>query len=353
MLFSKQKEIVGLDIGSSMIKAVQLKEGPKGFHLEKFGLMPLMPEIIVDGTIIDAGRVVEAIKALFKEQKIKPKNVAISISGHASVIIKRITIPEMSEEELSESIRWEAEQYVPFSIDEVELDFQILSTGKTGSGQMEVLLVAVKKDKINDYFTVTSEAGLTPVIVDVDAFAIENMYELSYEPERGKNVALINIGASAMNMNIMKDGISLFTRDSSVGGNQFTEAIQKEFGLSFEDAEKVKKGEEVAGVSSTEVESIIEGLSGDIASEISRSFDFFKTTMVGEDVEIVVLSGGSAKLKGLPNILSERLGAMVEVANPFKNIYIDPKIFDANYLQDVAPIAAVAVGLAIRRIGDR
>lgn len=353
MLFSRQKEIVGLDIGSSLIKAVQLKEGPKGFHLEKFGVSPLMPEIIVDGTIIDASRVVQTIKSLFKEQKITQKNVAISVSGHASVIIKRITIPEMTEEELSESIRWEAEQYVPFSIDEVELDFQILSPGKTGSGQMEVLLVAVKKDKINDYVTVTTEAGLTPVIVDVDAFAIENMYELNYEPERGKNIALVNIGASTMNMNIIKDGISLFTRDSSMGGNQFTEAIQKELGLGFEDAEKAKKGEEIPGVSHTEVESIIEGISGDIASEISRSFDFFKTTAVGEDVDKVILSGGCAKLKGLSAVISEKLGTIVEVANPFKNIQIDPKKFDLAYLQDISPIAGVVLGLAIRKVGDR
>jgi type IV pilus assembly protein PilM len=353
MLFPKQKEIIGLDIGSSLIKAIQLREGPKGFHLEKFGIAPLQPEIIVDGTIIDASRLVEAIRLLCKEQKIKTKNVAISVSGHASVIIKRITIPEMSEEELSESIRWEAEQYVPFSIDEVELDFQILSPGKTGSGQMEVLLVAVKKDKINDVVTVTTEAGLAPVIVDVDAFAIENMYEINYEPEIGRNIALVNIGASTINMNIVRDGISLFTRDTSMGGNQVTEAIQKEFGLSFEDAERAKKGEEVPGVSITEVGSIIDGISGDIASEISRSFDFFKSTQVGEEVAKVVLSGGCAKLKDLSNLLSEKLGAIVEVANPFKNISIDPKAFDTDYLLNIAPMTAVAVGLAIRRIGDR
>ncbi len=353
MLFSKPKEVVGLDIGSSLIKAVQLREGPKGFHLEKFGVMPLAPEIIVDGTIIDASRVIESIGNLFKELKIKTKNVAISVSGHASVIIKRVTIPEMTEEELSESIRWEAEQYVPFSIDEVELDFQILSPSKAGSGQMEVLLVAVKKDKINDYVSATTGAGLSPVVVDVDAFAIENMYELNYEPDIGKNIALVNIGASTMNMNIMKEGISLFTRDSSMGGNQFTEAIQKEFGLSFEDAEKVKKGEDVPGVSSQEVDSIIENLSRDIASEISRSFDFFKSTMVGEDVEKVILSGGCAKLKGLSGILSESLRSVVIVADPFKNIQIDQKAFDMGYIHENAPMSAVAVGLAIRRAGDR
>jgi len=353
MLFSRKKEIVGLDIGSSLIKAVQFSEGPKGFHLERFGIAPLSPEIIVDGTIIDASRVVQSIRSLFKEQKITQKNVAISVSGHASVIVKRITIPEMTEEELNESIKWEAEQYVPFSIDEVELDFQIISSGRTGSGQMEVLLVAVKKDKINDYVTVTTEAGLNPVIVDVDAFAVENMYELNYEQEMGKNIALVNIGASTMNINIIKDGISRFTRDSSMGGNQFTEAIQKDLGLSFEDSEKAKKGEDVAGVSPTDVESIIEGISGDIASEISRTFDFFKATTVGEDVEKVILCGGCAKLKGLSDIISERLGAVVEVANPFKNIEIDAKRFDLAYLQDIAPLAGVAVGLAIRKVGDR
>lgn len=353
MLFSRKKEIVGLDIGSGLVKAVQLSAEPKGFHLTRFGVVPLGSDIIVDGTIINAGQVNEAIKTLFKENKITAKNVAISISGHASVIIKRITIPEMTEEELSESIRWEAEQYVPFPIDEVELDFQILSPGKAGSGQMEVLLVAVKKDKINDYVNVTTGAGLIPLIVDADVFALQNMFELNYEQESGKNIALVNIGASTMNMNIIKDGLSLFTRDSSMGGNQLSESIQKEFGLSYDDAEKVKKGEEFPGVSPDEAGAIIEGFSTDIASEISRSFDFFKTTMVGEDVEKVFISGGCAKLKRLPSLLSERFGMPVEVVNPFKSINIDPKSFDTSYIDDMAPIAAVAVGLATRKAGDR
>lgn len=353
MFFSKKEEIVGLDIGSSLIKAVELKKGPKGFQLKNFGFIPLDPEIIVDGSIIDASRVVEGIRRLFEEQKFKSKDVTISVSGHASVIIKRVTIPEMSEEELRESIRWEAEQYIPFSIDEVELDFQILSPSKTGTGQMDVLLVAVKKDKINDYVTVAKEAGLNPVVVDVDVFAIENMYELNYEMEVGKNIALVNIGANTTNVNIIKDNVSLFTRDSSMGGNQITKAIQKEFSLSFENAEKAKRGEEVHGVSPNEVYPIIQNISRDFASEVSRSIDFFKSTTVGEDVEKVILSGGCAKMRMLSNILSENLDALVITVNPFNNIYTDPKTFDAGYVQDIAPIAAVAVGLAIRKVGDK
>lgn len=353
MFFTSEKGIIGLDIGSNSIKAVQLREAPEGFHLERFGIVPLMPEIIVDGAIMDASRVVEAIRTLIKEQKIKTKNAAISVSGHASVIVKRITIPEMTEEELSESIRWEAEQYIPFPIDDVNLDFEILFRGREETGRMEVLLVAAKKDKINDYVAVTTEAGLSPVIVDVDAFAIENMYEINYELERGKTISLVNIGASTMNMNIIKDGFSIFTRDSSIGGNQFTEAIQKEFGLGFEDAERVKKGEEVPGVSPEDVGSIMETLSSDIVLEISRSFDYFKSAMSGEEAERLILSGGCAKVKGLSDILVERLGIPVEVVNPFRNINIDPRVFDTAYLEDIAPMAAVAVGLAIRRVWDR
>ena len=242
------KGLAGIDIGSKNIKAVQLKEVRGGYQLERFGYLSIPPELIVDGSILDSLRVVDVLKELVKKARLKVKDVVISVSGHSSVIVKRISLPEMSEEELSESIKFEAEQYVPFDIEDVNLDFQILGP-REEPGQMDVLLVAVKKDKINEYVSVVREAGLNPVIVDADVFALENMYEINYEIEPGKNVALVNIGASAINMNILKGGVSAFTRDSSIGGNLHIEAFQKELNIPYESAERLVRGETVEGVS--------------------------------------------------------------------------------------------------------
>lgn len=345
------KSSIGLDIGSSYFKVVQLKDTKKGYELELFDMLPIPQEIIVDGAIIDSLRLVDALKELIKKSRIKTKNAVIGISGHASVIIKRISLPEMSEEDLTESIKFEAEQYVPFDIEDVNLDFQILGP-REEPGQMDVILVAVKKDIINEYVTVVKEAGLNPVIVDVDAFALENMYEVNYEIEPNRNVALVNIGASTINMNILKGGVSVFTRDSSLGSNLHTEAIQKAFGATYENAERLKKGESVEGVAPEDAYSAIMSASEDIIGEVGRSLDYYKSTTLQEDINEVILSGGGVLIKDFSRILSEKIGVESKLAEPFKNISI-PKKFDISYMQEMAPMAAVAVGLALRRPGDR
>lgn len=342
---------MGLDIGSSYVKAVQLKEKRGGYELELFDLIHLPPELIVDGSIIDSLRLVESLKELIKKARIKTKNVSISIAGHASVIIRRISLPEMTEDELSESIKFEAEQYVPFDIEDVNIDFQILGP-KDEPGQMDVMLVAVKKDIINEYVTVTKEAGLAPVVVDVDAFALGNMYEINYEIEQGKNVALVNVGARTINLNVLKNGISVFTRDSSIGTNVVTEAIQKQFNLSHENAERLLGGKEVEGATSEEAYEVMRGAYEEILTEITRSIEYFQTTTFHEEVGNIILSGGGAFLKDFPKLLAERAGIEVAVAEPFKNISI-PKKFDRAYIEEMAPLAAVAVGLALRRANDR
>ena len=354
MFFGKPKDIIGLDIGSSSVKLVKLKESGKSFQLERFGIQPLATELIVDGTIMDAGMVVDAIKALIAEQKIKTKTAAISLSGNA-VIVKKITLPAMSEDELAESIKWEAEQYIPFDINDVNVDFQILGSaqGAEGQPQINVVLVAVKKDKLNDYTALVTEAGLDPLVVDIDAFAIENMYGINYDAGHGEITALINIGASIMNINILKDGTFAFARDISIGGNRYTETIQKELGLSYEEAEKAKKGEAVEGVQADDSQRVINTVSAELASEITRSFDFFRTTSAHENIDKILISGGCSMLNGIAPFLSDKLGIGVELANPFKNIKINPKDFDPEYIQHAAPIAGVAVGLAMRRVGDK
>jgi type IV pilus assembly protein PilM len=350
-MFLKGKGSIGLDIGSSYIKTVKLKEAKGGYELDLFDLHPLPPELIVDGSIIDSLRLVDSIKEMIRKTGIKTKDAVISISGHSSAIIKRISLPEMSEEELSESIKFEAEQYVPFDIEDVNLDFQIIGP-KEEPGQMDVILVAVKKEIVNEYIAVVKEAGLNPIIVDIDSFALENMYVINYEIEPEKNIALLNIGASTINMSILKGGISVFTRDSSLGGNLHVEALQREFNISYESAERLKKGESVENISPDEAATIIESASEEILSEIIRSFDYYRSTTLHEDIAEVILSGGCALLKNFASMIAERSGIETRVAEPFRNIKI-PKKFDRTYIEEIAPIMAVAVGLALRKQGDR
>ena len=350
MLFG-EKSIIGLDIGSRNIKAIQLKESKDVYTLERLGITSLDSELIVDGSILDSTRVVEAIKELVLTTDIKAKNTTLSVSGHSSVIIKRITLPEISEEELSESINFEAEQYIPFDIEDVMLDFQILGLAEE-EGMIDVLIVAVKRDKITEYVSVVKEAGLIPAVVDIDSFALENMHELNYEFNEEANVALINVGASMININIIKGGVSVFTRDSSIGGNLYTEALQREFSMSFEDAERLIEGGEVEAVSLEMADPVLNTASDEIVSEISRSFDYFMDTTNYENIDEIILSGGVALIKDFPTFLAERTGINVSVAHPFNNINI-PDSFDQEYINKIEPLMAVAVGLALRKEGDK
>src|ERR1700675_3531235 len=229
------KTIVGLDVGSSSIKAVELRKTRAGIEVAHLGLEPIAPDIVVDSMIVDSGTVSSAIAKLFTETEIKSKAVATAVSGH-SVIVKKISLPSMSDQELAETIQKEAAQHIPFDLADVNLDYQILSDDAT-SPQMDVLLVAVKKDKILNYTNVLSMAGKTPAIVDIDALALQNCSEFNYEPAPTQVVALLNLGASVMNINIVKGTTPLFPRDVSVGGHQYTDSLQKELDLSFDDAE--------------------------------------------------------------------------------------------------------------------
>ncbi|MDA8087289.1 MAG: type IV pilus assembly protein PilM [Nitrospiraceae bacterium] len=350
-MFLGGKTSFGLDIGSSYIKAVQLKEKRGGYELELFDMVHLPPELIVDGSIIDSIRLVEALRQLVKKARIKTKNAIIGIAGHASVIIRRISLPEMTEEELEESIKFEAEQYVPFDIEDVSVDFQILGP-KEEPGQMDVMLVAVKKDIINEYVTVVREAGLVPAAVDINAFALSNMHEMNYEIEAGRNIALINLGSRTINLNVVKNGISVFTRDSSVGANTVTEALQKEFHLTYENAEKLLRGEEAEGTSPEAAFEVMLAAYEEILVEISRSLEYFQTTTMHEETNKVILSGGGALLRDFPKALAKKTGVEVSLAEPFRNVSI-PKRFDRAMLEEIGPIAGVAVGLAMRRPDDR
>ena len=350
-LFGKKKALVGLDIGSSAVKAVELNAGGKGeFHLVNLGMEPLPPEAIVDGAIMDSGSVIDAIQRLFSSRKIKTPDVATSLSGN-SVIVKKISLPQMSQEELAESIHWEAEQYIPFDIQDVSLDYEVLESGS--GGNMDVLLVAVKKDKIGDYSSVISQAGKTPSVIDVDVFSLQNCYELNYGVDPGQVVALLNVGASIMNINILKGHTSIFNRDIAVGGNQYTDAIQKDLNLSYDQAEALKKGARVEGAAPENLPPILQAVSENIALEIQKTFDFFKATSSEDRIDRILVSGGTAKLRGLQDLLSDRFEAGVEVMNPFNSVTYNPRQFDPDFINEIGPQAAIAVGLATRKVGDR
>jgi len=353
-LFAKAKTIVGLDIGSSAVKAVEVKPAGKGYKVTAFGTEPVPPDAIVDGAIIDAGSVAEAIRRVFDGNKaFKAKDVCASLSGNA-VIVKKITLPVMTENELAESIYWEAEQYIPFDIQDVNLDYQILDpgTGPNSRGSMDVLLVAAKKEKIGDYTNVIAQAGRTPLIVDVDAFALQNAFEVNYGLDAGRVVVLLNAGASAININILQGDQSVFTRDISMGGNAYTEAVQKELDLPFDSAEQLKKGIPVDGATFEEAQPVLHAVTENVLLEIHKTFDFFKASASTDHIDRIMLSGGASRVDGFHQMVQERFNAAVEDFDPFRTVAWDAKKLGGEPA-DMAPSAAVAVGLALRKVSER
>lgn len=349
-MIGAKKDVIGLDIGASSIKIAQLQQTKKGTELKAFGLLPLAPEVIVDGAIMDAEVVVETIQQALKQFKAKGKYTALSVAGH-SVIVKKIIVADMSREELENAIETEAQQYIPFDIEDVNVDFQILEPDETmQEGEMGILLVAVKKEKVDEHLELIREAKLDPIVVDVDAFAVENAYEINYEVDPDLIVGLVDIGAGTMNINILQDGVSSFVRDISIGGDHYTEAIQKEFNVNFEVAERLKRGQLVEGIAQEDVLAIVNTVSDDIAVEIQRSFDFFRASTMDVAIDKLYLSGGCSLFGGIDRFFEEKLGVEVEILNPFRNIKMSARKFDVDYLESIAPQAAVAIGLALRRL---
>lgn len=343
------KSLVGVDIGSSSVKAVELQKKGGNLQLTSLGYENLQPDTIVDGQIMELNNVSDVISSIFNEHKIKTTQVAAGVSGH-SVIVKNIVVPKMSEEELHESFSWHAEEHIPFDIADVNLDYQI--TG-TADDALSVLMAACKSDKIANVKQAIQLAGKHPVIIDVDAFALQNCYEINYRPAPGTVVALLNIGASTMNINILNGTRSIFARDASVGGSQYTSLLQKELGLSFEQAEGVKRGLPLPeGIEARPIQPIIETVSDILALEIQKTMDFYRATVEEGDSSIqkILLCGGGAKLPGLSEYLSKRFEIPVEFFDPFRHISVDARRFDPDYMREVVSEMAVAVGLALRGV---
>jgi len=352
VLFNRSKPVVGLDIGSSAVKAIELKKSGRGFKVTAIGVEPVPPDSIVDGAIIDAGAVTDAVRRLLSSTRFKAKDVVASLSG-SSVIVKKINLPVMSEADLADSIQWEAEQYIPFDIQDVNLDYQILTPAAERQGTMDVLLVAAKKDKIADYTGVVTAVGKKATVVDVDAFALQNAFETNYAEDHAKVVALVNAGASAINVNLVSGGVSLFTRDVGIGGNAFTEAVQKELGLPFDGAEDAKRGLPVEGVRADDVRPVLHAVMENVLLEIEKTFDFFKATSASDRIDRIVVSGGASLVDEFETALRERLGTEVERFDPFRTVPIDPAALQGGSAADFAPVCAVALGLALRKDGDR
>ena len=345
--------MVGLDIGSSRVKAVELKKNGDGYQLSKLGHAALPSEAIVQGAFLNTTAIVDSIRQALESAGIRSRDVATAISGH-SVIVKKVTVQAMSREQLEESIQWEAEQYIPFDVNEVNLDFQILDTAE-GEGQMDVLLVAAKKDLLDDYVQVIAEAGYTAQVVDIAGFAVENAYEVNRGEDDGEVIALANVGSQVTNINVVSGGIPVFTRDVALGGALYTEEIQKTLSIAFEEAERIKIGDaDVASkdVVPKEVEESMRQVTSQIVGEIARSLEFYSATAEDGNISKIVLAGGSAHVSGLAAAFEERMDVPVEVIDPLSNVQVGPGV-DPKEIEDLGPSLAVGMGLAMRRLDEQ
>lgn len=352
--FKKSKQVVGLDIGSGSLKLLEILDTPQGFYLNEFKQLPLPHGVIVNGEVIRSEELTNAIKSIFSLSRCRKKGVVTSLSGN-SVVIKKINFNLMSDDELRELILDEGSKYLPFDdMEEVYFDFQILKGSDVNPNQIEVVLVAARKDIVDKFTEAVTNAGLSVVIMDVDTFALETMYEENYDVKyEDEDVDfLINIGASITNINAVKGGVSIFTRDFVQGGNIITEALAAKLGVSFEEAELIKVGKVkgATGGDNLQIELLI--FAEPILTELERSIDYFRSRS-RDNIKHIILSGGTASIYGLAQELERRLGIKTEIVNPFRKIKCNEKVIDQATLAEIGPQAAVGVGLALRRLGDK
>ncbi|MCX4240277.1 type IV pilus assembly protein PilM [Paraliomyxa miuraensis] len=350
------KQCIGLDIGSSAIKLVQLKIGRRGVALMNFGIEPIPPQAIVDGVIMNHSAVVDAIRNLTRRIHLRGKGTAIAVSGNA-VIIKRLSIPAMEGPALEEQMEWEVRQNIPFSREDVVVDHEVL-VQQTPQGQMEVLLVAAKREVVQQYNQAVRDAGLQPLVVDTAAFALQNAVEggIGYAP--GEAVAIINVGASYSTLSIVNNGMPSFNREISAGGNTYTSAIQQRLAVSIDGAEAYKVGGAIAAAGAgadvvpQEVHRILAQVSEQVAEQFQRSLDFYINDAVDTQLSRIYLAGGSSLVPQLPKAIQDRSRIPVEILDPFVRVEVDARRFDVDYLRANAPVASIAFGLSLRRPGD-
>ncbi|TES90496.1 MAG: type IV pilus assembly protein PilM [Candidatus Cloacimonadota bacterium] len=343
-MFGKKKSVVGLDIGSSQIKVVELSGYPKATAILKVGIAPLLPDAIVDGEVMDREVVIDTIKTVFEKYNIQSKDVVASISGRG-VIVKKITMDKMKRTEVSEQIKWEAEQHVPFDIEDVSLAFEIINPD-TGEGQMEILLIAAKSEVVNSYVSLIKEIGLIPVVLDIAAFAIQNIYEFNYPLLPDKLIALVTIGAELTNISFIINNVNHFTRAVFSATNSCSQKIQRELGLNRAQSEQLIRGETVEGVDAENVDKFFQEFADEVAIGLDKVIPFLPGEK--EKIDRIVLCGGGALIRGLVDYLKNRFDTEVIIINALQNIKYDPAIFEEERAEKISPIIAEAVGLALR-----
>jgi len=356
LLSNKNKLLVGLDIGSSSIKICELRDlGKKNgtrYRVQKLGIVQIPPDSIVDGEIIDNSAVVDAIRQLLLEQKIKARNVAISVSGQ-QVMVKKMTFQLMTQSELAESIRWEAESFFPAgqNINNYVLDY-VVSEERESDGNMDVILIACRKDKFESYFNCAVQAGLNPVLVDVDVLVLQNVFEANtIQSGFDEVVVLVNIGANVTSLCMLIGKKSVFWRDVAFGGNKYTQKLMDDWGVTRDGAEALKRGVQAENREPAEVESSLAAISNSFADELSRNTEFFRTSFKVDRLDRIVLSGGGAKISNLIEILKDRFRINVETLNPFSLIELDERAVDSGMAIEIGCAASVVVGLALREEG--
>jgi type IV pilus assembly protein PilM len=353
--FLKRKgSTVGLDIGSSHVKVIEIDHSGSRPKITHFGLTALPPEAIVEGEIMDRDLVIAGIKECIDRAGVTATDVVTAISGRA-VIVKKVVMDKMSSDDAQEAIFWEAEQHVPFDIDDVCLDFQILKDD-IGANQMEVLLVAAKKDMINTHANLIKDAGFTPTIIDVDSFAVQNCFEsgrgMAAEEDSKKVIGLVNIGSNVTNINIVQDASPHFTRDISVGSNNFAEVIQKELEVDYEEAQRIVSGD-LGSRAPERIKELVRQGSKDLSLGIERSVAFLKASGDADKIDEVVLSGGGANIPFLKEILGEKHGIELSIHNPLAGIEYEAGVFGEHEaeIDKIAPLLTVGIGLALRKAG--
>ncbi len=343
-LFNRSKTTVGLDIGSGLIKMVVISHGSGEPILSKVGMRALVDDAIVEGEVMDPGIVADAVRGLFQELGIKAKNVVTAVGGR-DVIIKKIPMDRMREGEARELIRWEAEQHVPFDMDNVELDFQILDPESEGL-QMSVLLVAAKRELVETKVSLLKDIGIEPSIIDVDAFALHNAFEVNYPDAMKGIVGLVNIGHEITNVNILDEGVPVLTRDLPVGTRRFREDLQRERGLTADEAHKLLQGFEASDI----LTPFLLSRGEELAVGVERAAAFLQTSSrSAAALSRLFLSGGGARIPGLAKVLGERLKMPVQLANPLERIQVADGVFDSMNVDEVAPLLMLPVGLALRQ----
>ena len=344
-LFGRKKTTVGLDIGSGLIKVVVIDHSKSEPELTKVVITPLLADAIVEGEIMDPGIVSDAITSALAEAGVKSKSIVTAVGGR-DVIIKKIQIERVKDQQARELMRWEAEQHVPFDMESVELDFQILDPADEGL-EMNVLLVAAKRELVETKLRLLTDAGLHPAIVDVDAFALHNAFELNYPDAMSGVVGLVNIGHEVTNINILDDGVPLLTRDITVGTRRFREDLQREQGVGNDEADAMLQGFD----RSPQLDAVIESRGEEIAVGIERAAAFLaSSSRTGARMKAVYTCGGGARIPGLTEALAARLQLSVELANPLANLRVRDGAFDLLVTDEVAPLLMLPIGLALRQV---